>query len=64
MLKDRKMNKLQQKALLRIWQRDTSGATFLQFRRSVETQIGCSDCFMIQSRGMWIGIESDGYAHS
>jgi hypothetical protein len=58
------MNKAQQKSLLRVWQRDNSRMTFLQFRRSVEPQIGYANCFMVQSRGMWLGIEEDGYTHS
>ena len=58
------MNKAQQKSLLRVWQRDNSGETFLQFRRGDQTQKGYANCFMVQSRGMWLGIEEDGYTHS
>tara|TARA_R110002073_G_scaffold14246_1_gene58634 strand:+ start:79 stop:270 length:192 start_codon:yes stop_codon:yes gene_type:complete len=37
--------------------------TYLQFRRTVRPAIGI-DCYMVEWRGMWLGIEPDGYTHS
>ena len=35
--------------------------TYKQFRRGVQQGWGC---VMIQWKGMWLGIEPDGYTHS
>ncbi len=37
--------------------------SYLSFRRRVQS-FPCDDCVMIQRGSMWIGIETDGYAHS
>jgi len=58
-----KLNKKQQQALLRKWNQDNNGMTYLQFRRTVEAAVGM-DCAMVQWGHMWIGIELDGYTHS
>lgn len=57
------MTKDQQRALLRKWQQDAQGMTYLQFRRTVQFAF-YSDCAMVQWCGMWLGIERDGYTHS
>ena len=56
-----KINKLQQKALLRKWQQNHDDKTYLQFRRSVKHGF---DCIMVNWCHMWLGIETDGYTHS
>ena len=56
------MNKAEQQAVKRLWERKGEGMTFLQFRRSVRWSL--NQCWMVQWAGMWIGIESDGYTHS
>jgi hypothetical protein len=58
------MNKKQLKALLKLWQRDNQGMTFLQFRRSAGTLIGDPSCWCVQWCGMFVGIETDGYTHT
>jgi hypothetical protein len=35
--------------------------TYRAFRRTVQTSMGC---VMVRVRGMWLGIEPDGYTHS
>lgn len=35
--------------------------TYRQFRKTVKTGF---DCLMVEWRGIWLGIESDGYVHS
>ena len=36
---------------------------YRQFRRGAISAIG-GDCIMIQTAGIWLGIERDGYTHS
>jgi hypothetical protein len=38
--------------------------TYREFRRKAQPVIGCSGVAMIYARGMFIGIEPDGYAHT
>lgn len=56
-----KLNKAQQQALLRVWNRNPQGETYLQFRRRVQPGW---DCVMVKSGSIWLGIEPDGYTHS
>ena len=56
-----KLTKQQQIALKCKHLQNDNGLTFLQFRRSVEMGY---DCIMVQWRGMWLGIEKDGYTHA
>jgi len=56
-----KLNKDQAQSLLRKWQQNNQGLTYLQFRRTVQPGW---DCVMVQWSGMWLGIEEDGYTHS
>lgn len=35
-----------------------------RFRRTVQPCFDGSGCIMLQWRGMWLGIERDGYTHS
>ena len=58
-----KMNKEQQTALKRVWERNPNEKTYLQFRRSAHYSHGV-ECFMVTWCGMWLGIEKDGYTHS
>jgi hypothetical protein len=55
------INKLQARSILRKWQQNNQGLTYLQFRRTVQPGW---DCVMVQWSGMWLGIEKDGYTHS
>jgi len=56
------LTKEQQKALLRVYMRDTGEArSYLSFRRRV---VRGFDCIMLPWKGMWLGIERDGYTHS
>lgn len=65
----RTLNKAQQKALKRVFDRapifnnraDDTPITYRQFRKTV--QFGY-DCAMVYWAGMWLGIEFDGYTHS
>lgn len=62
------LTKKQQQALKRLWRIQESesnyeGESYLSFRRRVEPGFG-GEYVMIQSRGMWIGVELDGYAHT
>lgn len=56
-----RLNKAQQQALLRKWQQDNQGVSYLAFRRTVQSGF---DCVMVLWCGMWLGIEPDGYTHS
>jgi hypothetical protein len=56
------LTKAQQKAVLKVYLRDTGEASsYLKFRRRV---IRGFDCVMLPWKGMWLGIEKDGYTHS
>ena len=73
----KRITKAQQRAIHKVWMRDYrerieylatgdwSGRgrikTYLQFRRTVQAGF---DCLMVFWRGMWLGIEPDGYTHS
>jgi hypothetical protein len=35
-----------------------------RFRKSIRPTFGCDGCVMLYWRGMWLGIERDGYTHS
>ena len=67
-----KLNKNQAKSLLRKWQQNNQGLTYLQFRRTVQPGWDekevllsiCSTVVMVKWSGMWLGIEKDGYTHS
>ena len=56
------LTKPQRQAVRRIYLRDTSVApSYLTFRRQL---VRGYDCVMIHWKGMWLGIETDGYTHS
>ena len=38
--------------------------SYRAFRRTVETLLGGNGCIMVPWCGMWLGIETDGYAHT
>ena len=56
-----KLNKEQQRSLLRKWKQINQNMSYLQFRRTV---VQGFDCVMVQWGNMWLGIEEDGYTHS
>jgi len=58
------LTKKQQISLLHKWQQNDQGMTFLGFRRSAHSTIGCDDAIVIQWCNMWLCIETDGYTHS
>jgi hypothetical protein len=65
-------NRLQREALLRVFSRNDPKpehpvnvkAWWLRYREFRATVHGGSGCIMVQWRGMWLGIEPDGYTHS
>lgn len=73
-----KTTKAQRKALARLygriladWQEQPIGdepklvpPTYRDFRKKVQPTIGCDDAVMVPYAGMWVGIETDGLAHS
>jgi len=63
----------QRNKLYEIWSKDPispankntrTGKTYREFRATVQPEIGTSGCIMVPNCGMWIGIETDGYAHT
>jgi len=55
------LTKEQRKALKKTWCRNNQDLSYRQFRKGV---VDCGDYIMVQWRGMWLGIEQDGYTHS
>lgn len=41
-----------------------STPTYREFRAKVQPTFGCDNAVMVPFAGMWLGIETDGYAHS
>lgn len=60
--------KPQRRALKDLFDRRTSsgadGLTYRQFRKTVRPLMGGGGVIMVRWADMWIGVESDGYAHS
>lgn len=55
----------QDKAITAIYNRDTSVApTLKSFRKQVQGPFGFDNVVGIDWKGMWLGIETDGYTHS
>ena len=63
----------QRNTLYEIWTKDpispankntVTGKTYREFRATVQPEIGTSGCILVPNCGMWIGIETDGYAHT
>lgn len=60
----RTMNKAEQQALFRLYNRDPNGSkTYREFRRRAMYD-GLVGCWIIGWCKMFIGIEQDGYTHS
>ncbi len=57
-----KLTREQRLSVFRIWQRDSQGLGYREFRKTVKG--GTFDCVMVHWCGMWLGIEHDGYTHS
>lgn len=60
------ITKAQRKAIKRIFDRgpilkDGKPLTYREFRKTVKSGF---DCLMVEWKGMWLGIEKDGYTHS
>ena len=59
------ITKAQQRAVLNVYLRDTSEASsYLQFMRKIVRTYLSDGCIMLHWKGMWLGIEADGYTHS
>jgi hypothetical protein len=66
------LTKPQQQSLYRAYQRRTEGSdnwyweslSYLQFRRTVQSYDNDTAIVHIPWANYWLGIESDGYAHS
>jgi hypothetical protein len=60
----------QREALARVYHRgpvlDDQGRplSYREFRKTVQGGFFCDPCIMVHWRGMWLGIELDGYTHS
>ena len=55
----------QRRALKQIYDRpQTPAESYRRFRRKVVPLLAGQGCVMIPWQGMWIGIETDGYAHT
>jgi hypothetical protein len=59
----RTMNKAEQKAVYSLYSRMGARPSYLNFRRLVYYN-NMMGCWMLYWKGMWIGIEKDGYTHS
>lgn len=64
-----RLTKEQQISLKRKYEQATQWDTpiamsFLQFRRTVQLEICGNGAVLLPYGSMWIGIETDGYAHS
>jgi hypothetical protein len=59
------LTKEQRKRLLEVYNRDRSVApSYREFRKNVSPLLGGNGCVMVPWKGMWLGIETDGYCHS
>ncbi len=67
------LTKAQRLSLKRIYERHigsiveggkTDHRTYRQFRKTVQPELCGYGAVMVQVPGMWIGIETDGYAHT
>ena len=64
--------KAQRMTLKRKWLEQNRGlsrnlrtlVSYRAFRRTVRTLFGGNGCIMVPWCGMWVGIETDGYAHT
>jgi len=59
-----RLTKEQQQSLLRKWQQNDQGISFLAFRRGATPLLAGDGCVMVQWSGMWLGIETNGDCHS
>jgi len=41
-----------------------SGTSYKEFRKTVESLVGGNGCIMVCIKGLWYGIETDGYRHT
>jgi hypothetical protein len=72
------LTKEQRKALFQLYRRDwpsletpfkneygrVSSIPYRMFRKGVHSYMDKSGCVILPWKGMWIGIETDGYVHS
>ena len=59
----KKLTKKQQHTLLRKWNENHQGMSFLEFRRGAY-RLFSDDCIMVEWCGMTLGIETNGYSHA
>ena len=56
--------KAQQLALYNLWQRHGKGMSYLSWRRDKCFKHYIMGCFMVRTKTMVIGVESDGHCHT
>lgn len=59
-----RLTRKQTETVFRLWAREGLRQTYLQFRRGVRGTIGCDGAVAVPFAGMWVCVETDGYAHS
>ena len=59
-----RLTKPQSKSLLRKWQQNNQGLTFLGFRKLVQPTHFMDDAVVVKWCNMFLAIETDGYTHS
>ena len=59
-----RLTKPQSESLLRKWQQDDQGLTFLGFRKLVQSTNFMDDAVVVKWCNMFLAIETDGYTHS
>ena len=58
------LTRSQRESLHGKWLQDSQGMSYLDFRRTVHPELGSYDVLVVKWRGMFLGIETDGYTHS
>jgi len=59
-----RLTKPQSKSLLRKWQQDDQGLSFLGFRKLVQSTSFMEDAIVVKWCNMFLAIEISGYTHS
>ena len=58
------ITKQQQLKLSFKWKESHQGLTYLQFRRTIQPDLGSDGALLVSWCGQWLGIEPDGYCHT
>ena len=59
-----KTTKAQRKRVFEIYNRTVTGKTYRQFRKTVQPTFGCDSAVVVEWCGMFVCVETDGYAHT